>query len=55
MKKTEEKEKIKQHISAIQENYPPENYTLLREALDYCLDLLKEKELMQQLEEMRGE
>ena len=40
----EEKEKIRQHISAIQENYPPENYTLLREALDYCLDLLKEKE-----------
>ena len=49
----EEKEKIKQHISAIQKNYPPENYTMLREALDYCLDLLKEKELGQQLEEMR--
>ena len=38
-----EKEKIKQHISAIENNYPPERYTALREALDYCLKLLKEK------------
>lgn len=37
--------KIKQCISAIQNNYPPASYTLLREALDYCLELLKEKEM----------
>lgn len=45
-----EKEKIRQHISAIQKNYPPENYTMLREALDYCLELLKEKEEEDELE-----
>jgi hypothetical protein len=32
-----------EYISAIEQNYPPENYTMLREALDYCLKILKEK------------
>ena len=35
---------ILEYISAIEENYPPSNYTILREALDYCLSVLKEKE-----------
>ncbi len=32
-----------EYIDAIEKNYPPENYTVLREALDYCLDILKEE------------
>ena len=31
-------------IEAINANYPPENYTILREALDMALALLKEQE-----------
>ena len=38
------REKIKEYILAIEENYPPINYTILREALDYCLVMLKEQE-----------
>lgn len=30
-----------EYIDAIEKNYPPENYRMLREALDYCLKLLK--------------
>ena len=36
-------EKIPEYISAIEKNFPPENYTILREALSYCIELLKEK------------
>ena len=32
-----------EYIDAIENNYPPEHYTMLREALDYCLELLKEE------------
>lgn len=28
-------------IETIRSNYPPENYSMLREALDHCLTLLK--------------
>lgn len=38
-----DKEKIVEHIKAIENNYPPEQYTMLREALDYCLEMLKER------------
>jgi len=31
-------------IETIQANYPPENYTLLREALDKAVNLLNEQE-----------
>lgn len=31
-------------IKVIKNNYPPENYTLLREALDLAIKLLEEKE-----------
>lgn len=34
---------ILEYIDAIENNYPPEKYTMLREALDYCLEILKEK------------
>ena len=43
MEKKDEKLCILEYIDAIENNYPPENYTMLREALDYCLKLLKEK------------
>ena len=33
--------KTKEMIEAIRSNYPPENYSELREALDHCLTLLK--------------
>lgn len=39
----EEKTKILEHIETIKKHYPPENYTMLRETLDYCVSLLKEK------------
>ena len=44
MNKKNEHLNILEYIGAIEENYPPSNYTILREALDYCLELLKEKE-----------
>ncbi len=31
-------------IEAINANYPPENYTILREALDMAIAMLKEQE-----------
>ena len=39
----EEEAKILEHIETIKKHYPPENYTMLRETLDYCVSLLKEK------------
>lgn len=30
-------------IEVIKSNYPPENYTMLREALDLAIELLSEK------------
>lgn len=30
-------------IEAIKKNYPPENYTILREALDLAIKVLEEK------------
>lgn len=36
-------EKIPEYINAIEKNFPPENYTILREALSDCIELLKEK------------
>lgn len=33
-------------IETIEANYPPENYSMLREALNMALTLLKEQELM---------
>lgn len=30
-------------IEAIKNNYPPENYTILREALDLAMKVLQEK------------
>lgn len=33
----------KDAIKVIMSNYPPENYTLLREALDLAVELLEEK------------
>ena len=34
----------KEAIEAINANYPPENYTILREALDMAITLLEEQE-----------
>lgn len=34
----------KEAIEAINANYPPENYTMLREALDMAIAMLKEQE-----------
>ena len=34
----------KEAIEAINANYPPENYTILREALDMAIALLEEQE-----------
>lgn len=34
---------ILEYIDAIENNYPPERYVMLREALDYCLEMLKNK------------
>ena len=39
----EEKAKILEYIETIKSHYPPENYSMLRETLDYCVSLLKEK------------
>lgn len=35
-------------IETIEANYPPENYSMLREALDMAIELLKEQELKEQ-------
>ena len=35
-----------QMIETIRSNYPPENYSMLREALDYCLGLLEAETTM---------
>ena len=43
MEKKDEKLCILEYIDVIEKNYPPKNYTMLREALDYCLEILKEK------------
>ena len=32
-----------EYIDAIEQNYPSENYMMLREALDYCLARLKDE------------
>ena len=32
-----------EYIDAIESNYPPENYVMLREALDYCLEMLRKE------------
>lgn len=34
---------VLEYINAIEQNYPPEHYVMLSEALDYCLEMLKEK------------
>lgn len=34
----------KEAVKAINANYPPENYTILREALDMAIALLEEQE-----------
>jgi hypothetical protein len=41
--KNDEILKILEYINAIEQNYPTENYTMLREALDYCLEMLRNK------------
>lgn len=38
-----EVQKIKDAIDAIQSNYPPEHYSMLREGLDLAIKLLKEQ------------
>ena len=40
-------DQIEKHIKAIKNNYPTENYTMLREALDYAI-VLMEKEIEHQ-------
>jgi len=37
------KDKYKEAIEIIKSNYPPENYTALREALDLAMECLSEK------------
>jgi len=37
------KDKYKDAIEIIRSNYPPENYTALREALDLAMECLSEK------------
>ncbi len=32
-----------EYIYAIEQNYPPEHNPMLREALDYCLNMLKQQ------------
>ena len=39
----ENREVIMNHIATLKSHYPTENYTMLREALDYCIELLEEK------------
>ena len=34
---------ILEYIDAIEQNYPPKHYVMFREALDYCLEMLKKK------------
>jgi len=38
-----EPNKYEEAIRVIESNYPTENYTMLRKALDLCLELLREK------------
>lgn len=47
----------KEAIAAIIANYPPENYTILREALDKAINLLKAQEALKpvQNEEKYGD
>lgn len=35
--------KLNEYINSIEKNYPPVNYSMLREALDYCLETLNEQ------------
>jgi hypothetical protein len=35
----------KEAIEAIKNNYPPENYSILREALDLAIKLLEKEEI----------
>lgn len=35
-------------IEAIKKNYPPENYTVLREALDMSIEALEHEELLEE-------
>ena len=37
------REVITIHIDTLKSHYPTENYTMLREALDYCIGLLEQK------------
>ena len=39
----ENREVIMIHIDTLKSHYPTENYTMLREALDYCIGLLEQK------------
>ena len=38
-----EKLLLLEYIDAIENNYPPENYRMLREALDYCLKMMRKQ------------
>ncbi len=33
--------KLETYKNTIESNYPPEKYTMLREALDYCLKMIQ--------------
>ena len=39
----ENRELILEHINTLKSHYPTENYTMLRETLDYCIKLLEQK------------
>lgn len=41
-------------IETIKANYPPENYSMLREALDIALTLLEDQEAKPMIENERG-
>lgn len=51
---TKEIGELRGAISAISANYPPSNYSMLREALDISMDLIEEK-ISQLIEERKGE
>jgi predicted RNase H-like HicB family nuclease len=44
----------KQAIETIKGNYPPENYTMLREALDLAIEVMQEKINENNLDDFQG-
>jgi hypothetical protein len=42
----------KQAIEIIKSNYPPSNYTMLREALDLAIETLKSKDNVKQTDDL---